>query len=262
MLDLLLDKNPVVRIGPPSFKWAADFSTRAFHERKTESPRSSKSCTDFLDWFLEAQRKTPDLVDDNMITVYLLSNVLAGSDTTAATMCSAIFHTLKHPVVYQKLCAELRTTELSFPAQWKQIKHLPYLDAVMREAMRIHPGVGLMLEREVPAEGFVCEGHFLPAGTIVGANPWVINRVASVFGDRPDEFDPDRWRPQRGETDRAYVYRRKRMDRVDLTFGAGSRVCLGKDISRLESYKLVAIIFSTFDVSLLHSARCLTIDLD
>lgn len=70
---------------------------------------------------------------------------------------------------------------------------MPYFQACMREALRMHPAVGQLLERIVPAEGATVSGHFLPGGTIVGMNPWVAARDNSVYGMDACEFRPERW---------------------------------------------------------------------
>lgn len=127
---------------------------------------------DSMNKFIEAKSKNPSIVNDDVIIMYLLSKVVAGSDTTASTICSAVYHILKHPAVCKKLCEELRSADLSVPAQWKEIHGLRYLEAVMRESMRIHPGVGLLVERVVPKGGFTLpDGRFVAEGTIVGMNP-------------------------------------------------------------------------------------------
>lgn len=85
-------------------------------------------------------------------------------------------------------------------------------------------------------------------GTIVGMNPWVVNRDESIFGPEPDRFIPERWLKQNAETDSEFQIRRAKMKSSDLSFGAGKRVCLGRYLSQLESYKLIATLFATFDV--------------
>ncbi|EAW12137.1 uncharacterized protein ACLA_060970 [Aspergillus clavatus NRRL 1] len=63
--------------------------------------------------------------------------------------------------------------------------------AVLKEPMRLHPSIGLILEREVPKGGVtICDKHIL-SGTIVGINAWVLHRDARVYPD-PDSFVPER----------------------------------------------------------------------
>lgn len=125
--------------------------------------------------------------------------------------------------------------------------------------MRMHPGVGLPLERIVPDEGLTLpDGRFVPAGTIVGMSAWVVHMNKDVFGQDAESFNPERWLQAEGEVDEEYKERKSRMKEADLTFGAGKRVCLGKNISILEAYKLMATLFLRYDVSCLslrHSGR-------
>lgn len=250
---MLLDKNPVCRLGPPSFGWATEFGAKQYWKRLMEGrPESSSGTTDFLDKFIEAKNKKPDLITDDTVIMYLMANLVAGSDTTASTMCAAIYHVLNNPSVHQKLCAELRDANLSVPVQWKELRGLRYLNAVMREAMRVNPGVGLLCERIVGASGLTLpdNGGFVPEGTIAGMNPWVINRDPVTFGKDVDSFVPERWLPAAGEAEGDFASRISKMKGADFTFGAGKRMCLGKSLSRLESYKFIATLFIVFYVSL------------
>ncbi|KAI9677969.1 MAG: hypothetical protein M1822_008077 [Bathelium mastoideum] len=249
-LDFLFDKNPIHRIGPPPFKWANEFSLEAYIQRM-QVKRAPDAPEDYLDRFIEAKSKYPDVVDDHTVVVYLLSNVLAGSDTTAIAMRAALYYTLKNPQVHRSLCQELEEAKLSLPISWKACNSLPYLDAVMREAMRIHPGVGLMLERYVPEGGLVLpDGRLVPENIKVGMNPWVVNRNEDVFGPDADQFKPERWLRQENESEEDFEARKGKMKSADLTFGAGSRVCLGRYLSQLESYKAIATLFTKYNVSI------------
>jgi cytochrome P450 len=63
----------------------------------------------------------------------------------------------------------------------------------MKEAMRLHPGVGFPLERLVPEEGATICGEQLPPGTIVSMSAPVIHMNKDIWGDDVDEFRPERW---------------------------------------------------------------------
>jgi cytochrome P450 len=59
--------------------------------------------------------------------------------------------------------------------------------------MRLHPGVGFPLERYVPEEGLRVDNVFLPGGTIVGMNAWVVHYNKTIFGKDADDYRPERW---------------------------------------------------------------------
>lgn len=120
---------------------------------------------------------------------------------------------------------------------------LRYFNAVLKESIRMHPSVGFLLERHVPAEGAVICGHFIPGGTIVGINPWVTNRDPSVFAD-PDSFKPERW------LEAPATQLRVMEGIVDYNFGAGSRRCIGRNISLLEMQKVVPQLFREYHIQL------------
>ena len=100
--------------------------------------------------------------------------------------------------------------KLSTPVTWKESKELPYLDACIKEAGRIHPPFGLPLERVVPAGGETICGQYLPEGTIVGISGWVVHRDRSIFGQDADVWRPERWLVDDEES-------RKRMEHANFT---------------------------------------------
>ena len=249
ILDYLFGTMTVTETLGYGFAWASAFIQERYQERTTEPPQTAHRTTDFMDRVIQAQAKFPEIVDNVTATIYLLANVVAGSDTTASSMSSSIYHVLKHPGVHARLCHELDNAKLSLPARWRDLQQLPYFNAVMREAKRIHPGVGMMLERVVPAGGLsLPDGRFVPEGTIVGINPSVVNRDLETFGPDTDQFVPERWLRVSGETEEACQSRLTRMQRAILTFGAGPRSCVGKNFSEVESDKVVATLFAKYKV--------------
>lgn len=261
-LDYVFIKNPLRQfIFGGSTGAIARFARDRMHERLSESDEevapgpSSIDRKDFLSRFLEAKDSSPNVVDDAQVFSYTVSNVNAGSDTTAISLRAILYYTLKTPRVMQTLLRELREAleigNISIPVSWKQSQGLPYLDAVVKEALRLHPAVGLLLERIVPEDGLqLPNGPFLPPGTVVGANPWIIHRHP-IFGANVNDFIPERWLRGDEESEMEYQTRRQNMVRSTLTFGAGPRTCIGKNISLLEIYKLIPSMLLTYDVCVL-----------
>ena len=94
------------------------------------------------------------------------------------------YYLLKNPRTYNTLVDQILSFdargELSEYITYNEAQRMPFLQACMREALRMHPAVGLLLERIVPPEGATISGAFLPGGTIVGMNPWVAARDKNV----------------------------------------------------------------------------------
>jgi len=252
-LDQWLAKNPVYPIGPPSFDHAAIFcAQQSIARQQAAGDKDAPKSKDMLEDFLDIKKSNPEQLDDNGVVGALLVNIIAGADTTAILLRAVIYFVLKHPLVYKKLRQELDASNLTIPAPYAALSKLPFLDAVIRESGRIHPGVGLILERLVPEGGLkLTDGRILPPGTIVGVSPWVMSQNKEVYGQDAASFNPQRWlrNEAEAETTEDFEARLTLMKNTDLNFGAGNRICLGKNITILETYKVIASLFLTYDVS-------------
>jgi cytochrome P450 len=262
ILDHLLDKNPVYRIGPPSFGTITNISIQHLVDRLQgkDTGNHDPGKPDFLDKFIEAKGKFPDIVNETQIVSYLMINMIAGADTTSITINAALYFSLKHASVWERLRAEIPAHDhmSGTPVvSYKSAKEFPYLDAVVRETMRYHPAVAMLLERYVPEGGLTLpDGRYVPAACIVGMNPYIVGRNRSVWGEDADVFRPERWiRDETRETEHAFQERLRLMNNADLTFGGGNRVCIGKHLALLEVYKVLATLVSRYDIKLAHPDR-------
>ena len=132
------------------------------------------------------------------VRAWSFSNIIAGSDSTAVVLRTVWYNLLAHPATMRRLYNELIDTEkgsgLSRPLpKWSEVRGLPYLDACINEAVRLHPPFCLPFERVVPEQGLMVCGTFLPPRTIVGINPYVVNRHKPTFGEDADHWRPERW---------------------------------------------------------------------
>ena len=203
---------------------------------------------DFLARFKEAHVKDPAFIGTDRVLALTVANMFAGSDTTAITLRAVFYYLLKNPHIMEALLAELaqqhhdgKFSRDDALVQWDEVRELPYLGAVINEALRCHPAVGITLERVVPPQGITVADNFLPGGTIVGCSAWVLHRNEAIFGPNPDIFRPERWLE-------ASPAQRTLMTSSLFSFGMGARTCIGKNISLLEMYKLVPAVLRTFEV--------------
>ncbi|KAH9885148.1 cytochrome P450 [Xylariomycetidae sp. FL2044] len=208
---------------------------------------------DMLSQFISLAAKNPDL-PPWCVTAWTFSNVAAGSDSTAAVMKMVFYSLMAHPDTLHKLVGELVQAQRSnkdmmarrFPS-WRDICDLPYLDACILEAIRLHPPFCLPFERVVP-QGGVTIGHtFFEEGTVVGMSPYIINRHKPTFGEDSEIWNPDRWMGPKEE--------KQRREAAVLTFGAGKRICLGKQIALVELKKIVATLLLRYEFELLDPKR-------
>lgn len=223
----------------------------ALRDKKTDRVERQEGVLDFCSKLI-AQGESgkiakSDKFDADMLTMgACMSNVFAGSDTTSISLSATFFNILAHPDVLRKLRAELDDAaakgELSSPPTFAETQKLPYLQAALKESLRMHPATGIPLWREVPAPGATICGTWFPAGTSVGINSWVAHRNEEVWGKDADEFRPERW-IESGEE------QLRKMNAMYMPFGLGSRTCIGKNISLLEISKVIPHMIRKFDVA-------------
>lgn len=123
------------------------------------------------------------------------------------------------------------TPSLSSPIKYIESIKLPYLCASIKEAMRLFPSVALNLQRTSPPGGLDLSGKYIPRGYRVGINPAVVSYDENTFGVDAESFRPERWLVSEDQV--------KAMDRALLTFGAGTRICVGKNVSQLVEMRIV-----------------------
>ncbi|KAJ5523622.1 hypothetical protein N7513_013166 [Penicillium frequentans] len=201
----------------------------------------------FLTRLLKMHSDNPSKLTKADIFTTCITNIGAGSDTTSVSLTSVMYHLMANPSKYETLCAEIHEADkqgnLSSPyISFQEAQKLPYLQACIKEALRMHPATGLPLARVVPEGGTTLCGRFFPAGSIVGVNAWVIHSNKSVFGADAELYRPERWL-ESSELSSA-------MDRNFMAFGGGARTCIGKNISLLEIGTLVPNLIRTFHFEL------------
>ena len=137
-------------------------------------------------------------------------------------------HIITNPLVYTKLQREIdqaiASGSVSSPIAVDEALKLPYLQACIKEGLRIFPPVASLRERVTPPEGDFLNGFLVPGGVNVGFNLRAMQRN-NVFGSDPEVFRPERWLEQ----DEARIVE---MDKVhSIIFSYGGSKCLGMKIA-------------------------------
>ena len=245
----------------------ARFALQRIAEREREEAAmgsKAKEREDLLDKFRKAKKERPEHITIREVLGLSLSTIIAGSEPrsvllslshlpvltpcqSAISLTATLYYVLRTPGCYRKLQDELSShvptvSSSTYPQiPFTTARSLPYLHACIQEAFRIHPPFGITFERLVPSPGATICGHYIPAGTIVGVNPGVVQRDKATFGDDVDCFRPERWLTHDEEKVRE-------MERAMFQFGAGSHMCLGRNVALMEIYKLVPSLLRMFEV--------------
>ena len=180
--------------------------------KAAESPDANSHPTlvrDIAQSNLPQEEKEVDRIFDEMSTT-----TGAGYETTAAVLRLAAFHIYSNPSILKKLREEV----VAAPDQtWKSFEQLPYLTAVIMEAMRLAPALATRSARIAPDRDIWYKSWSIPAGTPVGMTVFLVHMNEDDYPE-PKSFNPDRWM----NPDPWHLG-----DRVFVPFSKGSRNCVG-----------------------------------
>ncbi|PHH91604.1 hypothetical protein CDD83_11008 [Cordyceps sp. RAO-2017] len=180
----------------------------------------------------------------------ILMQILAGSDTTATAIRATLLHIMTNARVVNKLLTEIEACTPTWPIITDaEARSMPYLQAVIKEGLRMFPPVAGLMAKEVPQGGDNFKGMFFPEGTRIGYCAWGVARWPQVWGDDAHEFRPERWIE-------ASPAKLREMDgTVELVFGYGRWQCLGRNVALMELNKVFVELLRRFDLSLVNPAR-------
>ncbi|KAM7221223.1 pisatin demethylase [Rhypophila decipiens] len=172
--------------------------------------------------------------------------IVAGSDTSAGSIRTALYHLMTHPQVMERLRQEIDSRHLSWPiVKDAEIREMPYLHAVICENHRVLSPVGGLFPRVSPPGGDTLNGVYIPPGTEVGVSWTGMMRRKDLWGENPEEFDPERFLD--GAAPPEVLRERKAV--VDMVFGHGRFRCLGRTVAFLEVTKVIVELVRRFDMT-------------
>src|SRR5881227_2841541 len=153
---------------------------------------------------------------------------MAGSDSTTTAIRTTLYYIAATPIVYTRLQTEIekaiRGGTVSRPIiQSQEARQLPYLQACIKEGLRVHPPATGFVTKVAPPEGDTLDdGTFIPGGTRISVATWATHRNRAIFGEDAEVFRPERWLEATGDA-------LQRMERtLEALFGSGRYGCLGK----------------------------------
>lgn len=164
--------------------------------------------------------------------------VVGGTETTSNTVEFALAEMMNKPEILKKAQQELETVVgKDNIVEESHINKLPYLYAIMKEVLRLHPTLPLLIPR-CPSESCVIGGYMVPKGARMFINAWAIHRDPTIW-ENPLEFRPERF------LDSKWDYNGN--DFNYLPFGSGRRICAGLAMAERMFMFLLASLVHSFD---------------
>jgi cytochrome P450 len=198
---------------------------------------------DLLSVLLAAQDDEGNYMTDQQLRDELITLYLAGHETTALTLSWAWALLAQHPQVEAKLVAELNHVLGNRTPTINDLPHLPYLDTVIKETLRLYP-IAWFNNREVLQEVEV-GGYRLTPGLQLWMTSWIMHRNPRYW-EAPDEFKPERWSEEKVKELPKYAY---------MPFGGGPRICIGNSFSLTETALVLATVLQHYRLNLVEGTK-------
>ena len=181
----------------------------------------------------------------------------AGTLTSSHALKHATYHILANPKIHERLMIDLEKAipDPNNPPNLRELENIPYLVAILYEALRNFHGVSHRLQRICPDQPIKYKEWNIPPGTPVSMTSVHIHNDPNIFPD-PYTFRPERWLPLQTEGQRLQKYL--------VSFGKGTRQCVGMELGKAEILTALANIFRRFgrDMRLFDTERKRDIDVE
>ncbi|BFI28446.1 protein MpCYP829-like14 [Marchantia polymorpha subsp. ruderalis] len=215
---------------------------------KENSNSKSNTEEDLLDVLLAMSNVSRD-----QVKVLLLDIIVAGAETSPDTIVWAITEILRHPNIMERLQSELDDViGKERLVEEADLKNLEYLQAVVKETLRLHPVVGLGIPH-FSTEATKVSGYDIPANTRLMVNLYAIGRDAKVW-ENPLKFDPSRFLNSPVDV-RGHHHEL-------LPFGAGRRRCPGMNLALVSVAYNIAQLIHACTISLPEGLTHLDVDVE
>ncbi|PBK80614.1 cytochrome P450 [Armillaria gallica] len=224
--------------------------------RQNKAQLESGDGKDILSILVKDQKKSKH--DERLSQTTLLENVsleMVGHETTSCTVSFTLLELARHPAVQQKLRQEIR--DLS-DFSYDHIQSLPYLDAVCREGLRVHPAAPrtdrIALEDDViplsqpltTVDGKTVSSIAIKAGQVFHIPNAVQNIDPFVWGKDAEEFKPERWLLSGGVPSADQLPHGPYGNIA--SFLDGPRSCIGWRLALLEFKIMISLLIRDFEL--------------
>ncbi|TVY40293.1 Cytochrome P450 monooxygenase [Lachnellula subtilissima] len=201
---------------------------------------------DMIEQWMDMRKKHPERMEEKEILAAAVANIGAGADTVSATLQALFYNLLRNEETLIQLREEIDGANLAEVPTHEETQQLPFLQACIKEALRVHTPVAFGLPRVSPKGGVTVLGRHFDEGVILSVNPWVIHQRPDIFGNDADVFSPARWMDP---------IRAREMEKSFTAFGAGYNQCPGRHLAHMELCKTTAMLVRDYDIKQINKGK-------
>ncbi|KAI5068238.1 hypothetical protein GOP47_0016583 [Adiantum capillus-veneris] len=235
---------------------------RIFDSIVDERRRVMASCSppdlpnDFLQVLLSLEKNSDEeevVISNHDVKAMMLDIFGASMHTTTATIEWAFAELLRNPDILQKLRDEVdvATKGKTDVVTDEDVQKMPFLELVVKETLRLHPSLPLLLPRISSADCKVGK-YTVPKGTQAIVNMWAIARDPEAW-ENPESFYPERFEGKELDV-RGQHYE-------FLPFGSGRRMCPGMRLGLSSVHVTLANLVKFFEWELPHGQSPAAMDM-
>jgi cytochrome P450 len=193
--------------------------------------RENRFPADLLTHCLQARDKSSGAaMADKQLIDEILTMIVAGHETTAASLNWVWYLLARHPQVYVRVSQEAQKLALDAVPDWSVLESMQWIPRVIKEALRLYPPGWLYTRRAVEDD---CFGDYrIPAGSDVFICSYLLHRHPA-FWNKPEQFLPERFSPEQEAGRHRFAC---------IPFSAGPRCCIGESFAMAEMMIHVAVL--------------------
>lgn len=213
-------------------------------ERARRPLADGEPARDMLDLLLTTRDDEGRTLSARQVRDQVVTFIVAGHETVASALTWAWDLLARNDAAADRLRAE--ADALPGRPTFHDVAQLPYAAAVMDETLRLYPPAWVVTRRAL--EDDVLAGVPVAANSLVIVSPWLVHRHEAMW-ERPEEFDPTRFLDASGA-------RRRDVAAVPayIPFGAGPRLCIGRDMALLEGTLVLASLARAVRFAAVHDS--------
>ena len=216
-------------------------------QERVNNPEKYTSKADLMSLMLNAtDKESNEKLDLVNIRYQIITFLIAGHETTSGLLSFAFYHLIKDPEVLKKAYLEVDKVlgaDTSKKPSYRQVMELKYIQQILSETLRLYPTVPAfsVAAYEDTTLGTGKEKYWVEKNQPISQFLPLLHRDPEIWGNQPDEFNPEHFSPEAVENRPVDAYR---------PFGNGQRACIGRQFAMMEATLVMGMILQRYKMHL------------